>query len=204
VRATDKSEANQVIQYGSFEVSSKKWLQSSMGQSMGENSGDSICLSHAQRRYGPYWYTISPLDYNVTDFVIAEGPFLKTFLSLPGTVDLSASARFNPQRGSIEIHSFATTLNIGEIDLSVDAIRSILESLKLKTQPESEPLSFDVSLSPTLLASPKQSLSPPASPYTPSIMSPRYHGTILPTTPNSPFLEVLSVSLYNLFNFKRA
>jgi hypothetical protein len=52
-----------------------------------------------------------------------------TFMSLPGTISLDASIRFNPKHLTISRHGLDTTLRTDAFFVSLDAIRSLLKSM---------------------------------------------------------------------------
>lgn len=58
------------------------------------------------------------------------GPIIKTFLSLPGSIDFYSSLRFSPSRGIIDPHSLKAELKVDATYISVDALHSLLTSLK--------------------------------------------------------------------------
>jgi hypothetical protein len=48
-------------------------------------------------------------------------------------VNLDASIRFNPKRGTISRHGLETTLRMDTVNVALDPIRSLLEFMKAKS-----------------------------------------------------------------------
>lgn len=130
------------------------------------------------------------------------------FLRLPGAIDFKASIGFNPREGSADTHSLKTALDIGDCFIKLDALNRLLKCLR-KTRPPPSPLSTP--LSSTDFSTPnspldtsntldlEQTSSLLSSLPSPFRKSPPHSASISsalrsPTSPTSPFLEVLTVS----------
>lgn len=147
------------------------------------------------------------LDFRRRRFTLHVGSGDVTkFLRLPGAIDFEASIGFNPREGSADMHSLKTALDIGDCFIKLEALNQLLKCLQ-KTQSSPSPLSapstdFSTPNSP-LDTSNTSDLEQPSSPLpslpSPFRKSPPHSASVSPalrspTSPTSPFLEVLTVS----------
>lgn len=115
---------------------------------------------------------------------------------------------FNPREGTVDTHSLVTSLAIGHCLVQLDALNLLLSNLKHLQLPKVNPEvdSFE-NAAPTPLEAPMSAILTPATPRLEPLLSSSLgdsppmsallsldtHTPVLPVSPASPLLQVLSV-----------